>query len=116
MLEIINYFGEQIMNINKKRHMKSLITTLLLSATCSSLTYAATCDRDVEQMYAQIGQYESITSHDGHRFTAVYSPSDKGHNTCTALGYYAPNTHAHPEYICTIKWTKGDWGNTFSCI
>lgn len=102
------------MKTTVNKYVKYILGGFIVSCFGTSLAYAASCEQDVQQMYAQVAQYESITSHDGHRFTAVYSPSERV-GFCYAEGYYSSSGYHASEYVCTMKWKKGDWGNTFGC-
>lgn len=94
--------------------MKSSLAILFLYALSSifSLSFASSlssCEQDVNQMRREISMYGSITTANGDRFTAVSNPTKKPNYTCSAAGYN------FNQYMCTIIWTQGEWGNTFHC-
>ncbi|MGQ3890702.1 hypothetical protein [Legionella sp. CNM-4043-24] len=79
---------------------------------------AASCSIDKSEMYAQISQYGSLSTHgcpfnkDGWGVIKISEPIQSNDFTCSATCTYARGAGSTGT---NCNWQSGNWGNTLSC-
>lgn len=98
------------------KYVSMILTAFAL--LMSQHAFAASCNVDKQQMYAQIAKYQSISTKKcplnayGWGITNVTGEKKAGSNTCSAKCSYYSGPGSNGK-VCS--WEMGNWGDTLAC-
>lgn len=74
-----------------------------------------TCKGDSDTIRRQIAKDKTVTTYDKQHTFNVLINDHENQNICYGDAYYGLGRR-DPRFVCTVKWERGNWGKTLSCI